>query len=830
LCPRLKAENKGILAFSKIRELGVFLVLKALKILILTLGLGSLVSAAWAGTATIDAGTTFQTISGFGAASVWVEGKVTAALANTFWKDDSSLPPASQVNGNVGLSILRIYISELGATSDFTTAINSAKQALGVNSNMVIFGSCWSPPSAYKTANHSVNGDNTGNDSFNTTGKANTMNTADLPQYANYLTSFATSCKTAGVSLTAISPANEPDYDPGYQSCLWTPQQFDTLIGTYLGPDLVTAGFTNTMIMTPESFADNLTGSNTTMADPTAAQYVKMIGMHLYGGGPNTIPTSYSTVAGHNVESWETETSEKTSDNLIDSGIYYAHQLHSCIVDHNFNAYCYWWLINLNTDDEGLCDNTSTPTKRLYALGNYSKFIRPGFVRISGTENPSGGVTLSAYYGASAGKVVVVAINNNAVTTSQAVSFTGLNVTTVYPWVTDANNNLVQQTAVAVTNGTFTYLLNPSSVTSFVGAVSSGSTNTPTNTSTKTPTNTPTKTPTNTATNTPTNTVTNTSTKTATNTVTNTSTNTPTKTATNTATNTPTNTPTKTITNTPTSTPTNTVTNTATNTITGTTPPTNTATNTSTNTFTNSPTKTVTNTSTATPTNTMTNTVTNTSTGTAQPTSTSTNTPTNTPTSTVTNTPTNTSSPTTTNTPTNTPTRTTTNTPTQTPTNTSTATPTNSPTNTHTNTPTNTATNTSTATTTFTKTNTPTATSTFTPTTTPTHTNTPTITPTYTPTITERIVISEPYPNPSSGSPVIFNVQVPGESTVTLDVFTLAFRKVYSETTRAYGPVTLQWNLRDVSGNLVSNGLYYVRIQVSGNESTMKILKVLVLR
>jgi len=91
-------------------------------------------------------------------------------------------------------------------------------------------------------------------------------------------------------------------------------------------------------------------------------------------------------------------------------------------------------------------------------------------------------------------------------------------------------------------------------------------------------------------------------------------------------------------------------------------------------------------------------------------------------------------------------------------------------------------------------------------------------------------VIAEPYPNPSSGSPITFNIQVPGESTVTLDVFTLAFRKVYSETTHAFGPVTLQWNLRDISGALAANGLYYVRIHVSGDESTTKIFKVLVLR
>ena len=63
-----------------------------------------------------------------------------------------------------------------------------------------------------------------------------------------------------------------------------------------------------------------------------------------------------------------------------------------------------------------------------------------------------------------------------------------------------------------------------------------------------------------------------------------------------------------------------------------------------------------------------------------------------------------------------------------------------------------------------------------------------------------------------------------------LDVFTLAFRKVYGETIKAYGPATLQWNLRDVSGTQVANGLYYIRIQVLGNDSTTKIFKVLGLR
>src|SRR5208282_4251512 len=90
--------------------------------------------AAWAGTVTVTSGTTYQTISGFGAASVWVESKVTSALANQFWTDDSSQPPANQVNGNVGLSILRIVIDDSG-NANWATGCNSAKQALAINPN-----------------------------------------------------------------------------------------------------------------------------------------------------------------------------------------------------------------------------------------------------------------------------------------------------------------------------------------------------------------------------------------------------------------------------------------------------------------------------------------------------------------------------------------------------------------------------------------------------------------------------------------------------------------------------------------------------------------------
>jgi hypothetical protein len=155
-----------------------------------------------------------------------------------------------------------------------------------------------------------------------------------------------------------------------------------------------------------------------------------------------------------------------------------------------------------------------------------------------------------------------------------------------------------------------------------------------------------------------------------------------------------------------------------------------------------------------------------------------------------------------------------------------TSTPTNSATSTATNSPT--ITNTPTMTSTVTATSS--FTSTFTPPPTSTQTCTPTVTATFTPTIPLEPVISAPYPNPSKGSPISFNVEVAFPATVVADVFTLNFRKISSQSLRVSDFQTIQWDLKDIMGVQVANGLYYIRVQVIGIQSSSKTLKVLVLR
>lgn len=116
---------------------------------------------------------------------------------------------------------------------------------------------------------------------------------------------------------------------------------------------------------------------------------------------------------------------------------------------------------------------------------------------------------------------------------------------------------------------------------------------------------------------------------------------------------------------------------------------------------------------------------------------------------------------------------------------------------------------------------------------TPTSTPLPTSTPTasFTPTSVMVPVIRAPYPDPVTGPyPVTVNVQVPGNSTVSMDVFTLAFRKIANQTKDISNTGSVTWNLQDSWGTPVADGLYYLRIQVTGPQPLTKIFKVLITR
>jgi O-glycosyl hydrolase len=188
-----------------------------------------------------------------------------------------------------------------------------------------------------------------------------------------------------------------------------------------------------------------------------------------------------SDVTAARKEVWQTEMSgvkwwpEQGPSSDINNGIAVAGWIHSALVDGEASAWVWWWLRAYNTNDnEGLFIQNGgttnwTDTKRHYTLGNYSKFIRPGYTRVDVTGTVPSGVLLSAYK-SSSGSVVIVAINKNASAVNVPITISGgTTPASLTPNVTSASANLTAGTAVTVSGGSFTAALAATTVTTFVG-------------------------------------------------------------------------------------------------------------------------------------------------------------------------------------------------------------------------------------------------------------------------------------------------------------------------------------------------------------------------
>ncbi|HRS75408.1 MAG TPA: glycoside hydrolase, partial [Anaerolineaceae bacterium] len=355
----------------------------------------------------------------------------------------ASLFADDNVNGHLGISMLRARIDPNG---NHAAEVNNLVAAKAANPNLLCWSAEWSPPPQYK-ANNNVNGGVSNNTFLGAS--SGTPNSADTG-YANYLVSYIQYAKSRGIDLYAISPQNEPNWNPDYESCLWTAGQFEVFVRAFKSA-LNAAGLT-TKIMIPEPInPGGMNLASTTMNNATSASYVGILGTHLYGGMPNPLNT-YGFTQLTNQEFWETEISANTVD--ISGALQQAGWVQTCLVNASMNAFHYWWIQDLATN--------GVMNIKAYALGSYSKFIRPGYYRMGATASPTSGVQVSAFKNtnnSNPSKIVFIAINNNSSATSQTFVLNGLNVTSVTPWRTDASTNLVAQPAVSVTNNTFTYSL-----------------------------------------------------------------------------------------------------------------------------------------------------------------------------------------------------------------------------------------------------------------------------------------------------------------------------------------------------------------------------------
>jgi len=449
-----------------------------------TPSIGDYEFAAAAPSSTVNWTTTHQTIGGFGVAD---HGNGQPALSSA--QQTTLFSPTS----GVGLSLLRVGTPEDGScTTINTTCANNVYNGDGATGNLSdatacvsngcrVIASSWTPPASMKT-----------NGNINCTGGSGNgaLITGDYGAFATYLSNYIASLQQyASISLYAISPQNEPNTCLSYDSAVWTDTQLDTFIKTNLGPTLAANGQSGVKIFMPEPAWYNLTTyADTCMADSACKAYVSGVAYHDYETSQPTYSNPYS------VPLWQTETSDAPSYGRqtcpgyvwcpgISDALVWAQEIHQNMIA-GAQVWLWWntqqscagspWQCN-----SGLygSDNATLAT-RAYAIGNWSKFVRPGWTRIDSTTAPQAGVSVTAFYSSSApgASFAIVAVNANSSATAQAFTLTnfpsaGVSGNIVTPYVTSSTQNLVQQATTPVVSGVITYTLPANSVTTFTGII-----------------------------------------------------------------------------------------------------------------------------------------------------------------------------------------------------------------------------------------------------------------------------------------------------------------------------------------------------------------------
>ena len=288
---------------------------------------------------------------------------------------------------------------------DVPYIIPTLRQALAIRPGVFIIATPWSAPGWMKTNQRS---DNFGN--------AGTLLPADYRPFAAYFVRFLKAYRRLGVAVDAVAPQNEPGVaaDPGME--LTEPDEA-TFITRYLRPSLTAAGLSTEVYGLDWSW--DVFSYADTLATGSASRYLTGISWHCYYGSP-AVMTQLHALAPELIQV-VTECSPEirsfsTAEALIGSLRNWA------------SAVALW---NLALDPAGgpvqppgrrcpgcrgvvtvdATSHTTHPGPTYYQLGQVSKFVARGAVRIAANTFVTDGTNRYNFYQPTVGLDDVAFVN-----------------------------------------------------------------------------------------------------------------------------------------------------------------------------------------------------------------------------------------------------------------------------------------------------------------------------------------------------------------------------------------------------------------------------------
>ena len=391
----------------------------------------------------IDTDTEYQTIRGFG------------GINHPEWAGDLTQAQRQTAFGNgeneLGLTVLRVFVNP--DSSQWSRELPTAQFATQMG--VTVFASPWEPPASLT-------------ESGGSNGKLH-LPKSNYAAYAKHLNDFGTYMKANDVDLYAISVQNEPDYASEWT--YWSTDETTDFIANY-GDQI-----TSTRLMSPESF--QYAPENASWVPDGGKKFYRKIlnnskamencdvfGTHFYGTQRSWM--DFPELENSGKEIWMPEVyvphSDKDSANRYPEALQVSEHIHNAMVVGNMSAYT-WWYIRRNY---GLMTEDGKISKRGYCMAQYSKYVRPGDVRIDATEQPADNVYVSAYKGDD-NQVTIVAINKGTESYSQQFTVDAdAQITEVDRYRTSASENLKKTGNIEHDSSSFLAQLPAESVSTFV--------------------------------------------------------------------------------------------------------------------------------------------------------------------------------------------------------------------------------------------------------------------------------------------------------------------------------------------------------------------------
>jgi O-glycosyl hydrolase len=473
---------------------------------VLAISLGTVPGAAGATGATAEGTVTvtvnpaqhYQSIAGFGVSEGFGQAKTLMSAPASVQKQVLSL--LYSPTGGAGLTILR---NEISADAGFTIEPKApsspnakpsylslakidqdqgqlwfAKQIKADFGVTDIFADAWSAPAFMKTNGSPVNGGTVCGAPGGAICKSGDWRQA----YADYLVQYAKDYAAAGVPLSYVGPENEANPPPpgrrrgasdGIDSMIMSPAQTANFMEV-LGATLARSGLSTGAECCASigwNYAQQYAAAIDT--DKAANTATALFTSHGYFVAPD------SPLRGWSKAVWETEWAPfgfqpwdpAWDDGSPSSGFTWAQNIYTGLTAADLGAFLYLWgasMTSLTGPNTGLVEvkgNTVDASGRLWAFAGYSRFVRPGAVRI-GTTMSAGGLEVSAFRN-SDGSIAVVVLNRARSPQVATFSLPGLGGGHVTPYLTDTSQDLSPQAPITVKNSAFTATLPPRSLVSY---------------------------------------------------------------------------------------------------------------------------------------------------------------------------------------------------------------------------------------------------------------------------------------------------------------------------------------------------------------------------